>query len=166
MAAIPSAVTVVTSRADDGAPAGATLSSVTSLSLEPPLMLACFDHKSETLKAVQSSKRFLIHVLADGQQDLALCFSRRCDCKFDEVAWETGLMALPQFSGCAVTIACRLVRSLPGGDHKIVIGEIEHIEMASASAPLVYAHRKLHPVKTTGAALEGQAPCLDRAPRT
>jgi flavin reductase (DIM6/NTAB) family NADH-FMN oxidoreductase RutF len=146
MAVIPSAVTIVTSWAEDGAPAGATLSAVTALSLEPALMLACFDHKSETLKAIRASESFLIHVLADGQQDLARCFSRRCDTKFNEVAWKAGLMALPQLEGCAVTIACWLFQSLPGGDHTIIIGEIAQIETAKASGPLVYAHRKLHPL--------------------
>lgn len=158
MAAIPSAVTIVTSWADDGTPAGATLSAVTSLSLDPPLMLACFNRTSETLKAIRFSGGFLIHVLAEGQQGLARCFSRRSNSKFGEVAWKTGLMAMPQFDGCAVTIACRLFQSLPGGDHIIVIGAIEHIEAAEVSGSLVYAHRELHPLRVTGNRLSRNEP--------
>lgn len=143
MAAIPAAVTVITSWSSDGQPVGATLSAVTSLSLEPALMLACFDRRSDTLKAIRASRRFMIHVLAHGQQDLAYAFSRKGPLKFDGVAWERGLLDLPQISGSAVTIACRTSKITAGGDHSIVIGEIVGLETDMQRDPIVYAQRKM-----------------------
>lgn len=146
MAAVPSAVTVITAFAADGTPAGATLSSVTSLSMTPALMLACFDHSSDTLKALQASKRFLIHVLADGQQELALAFAKKGSEKFIGFPWAKGPLGLPHFDGSAVTIACRLHDTIPGGDHAIVIGEIAEIDTDRSRPPLVYAERRLIPL--------------------
>jgi flavin reductase (DIM6/NTAB) family NADH-FMN oxidoreductase RutF len=148
MAAMPSAVTVITTFASDGTPAGATLSAVTSLSMTPALMLACFDQHSDTLKAVRATGRFLIHVLADGQQELALAFAKKGNDKFLGLSWAKGPLGLPRFGGSAVTIACRLHDTIPGGDHAIVIGEITEIDIDSARPPLVYAERKLIPLPT------------------
>lgn len=148
MAAMPSAVTVITAFAADGSPAGATLSAVTSLSMTPALMLACFDHRSDTLQAVQATGRFLIHVLADGQQDLALAFAKKNSEKFLGVAWAKGPLGLPHFADSAVTIACKLHDTIPGGDHAIVIGEIAEIDIDRARRPLIYAERQLFPLRT------------------
>jgi flavin reductase (DIM6/NTAB) family NADH-FMN oxidoreductase RutF len=148
MAAIPSAVTVITTFAADGSPAGATLSAVTSLSMTPALMLSCFDQHSDTLRAVQATRRFLIHVLADGQQDLALAFAKKGSDKFLDVAWAKGPLGLPHFAGSAVTIACTLHDTIPGGDHAIVVGEIAEISVDGKRRPLVYAERQLIPLRT------------------
>lgn len=148
MAAVPSAVTVITTFAADGTPAGATLSAVTSLSITPALMLACFDQRSDTLRAVRASERFLIHVLADGQQELALAFAKKGSEKFLGLPWTEGPLGLPRFDGSAVTIACRLHDTIPGGDHAIVIGEIAEIDMDRSRPPLIYAERRLIPLQT------------------
>lgn len=151
MAAIPSAVTIVTTWNADRTPAGATLSAVVPLSLDPSLMLACFDNRSETLRAIRAEQRFLIHVLSDGQQDLALSFARRCDNKFEGVRWRKGVMQLPQLPGCAVVIGCRLAHISPGGDHALVTGEITHLKSSKESCPLVYVQRQLIPLEIEGA---------------
>ena len=145
MADMPGAVTIVTSWAHDGMPSGATLSAVLSLSLEPPLMLACFDHASNTLGAVQAQGKFLVHVLAHGQQDLALQFSGKSNEKFKDVGWEVGALGLPQIEGCVIVVACEVHDIIEAGDHKIVIGHVKEIERESALNPIVYARRKMLP---------------------
>lgn len=150
MAAMPAAVTVVTTYSEDGSPTGATLSAVTSLSMSPALMLACFDHRSDTLKAVRMTRRFLIHVLGDGQQELAQSFARKGMGKFDGIEWTRGPLDLPLLAGSAITIACHLSEVVPGGDHAIVLGEIAEIKIDSKRRPLVYAQRQLIPLKLEG----------------
>ena len=70
MALLPTGVTMVTATAPQG-PAGATANAVTSLSLDPPLMLACLDRGSRTLGVVREAGRFGVSVLAAGQEELA-----------------------------------------------------------------------------------------------
>ncbi len=70
-------VTVVTSIGDDGEPVGTTASAVTSLSLDPPLVLVCFDRESQTLQAIRAHGAFAVNVLAAPQQHLSANFARR-----------------------------------------------------------------------------------------
>src|SRR2546430_6616026 len=70
-------VTVVTSVGADGAPVGTTANAVTSLSLDPPLILVCFDLGSQTLRAIRGHGAFVVNVLAAPQQHLSRNFARR-----------------------------------------------------------------------------------------
>ncbi len=151
MGDMPGAVTVITSWGPDGAPSGATLSAVVSLSLDPPQMLACFDHASNTLGAIQSHGRFLVHVLAHGQQDIAMTFSGKSPNKFRDIAWDSGVLGLPKIEGCVVAVACEVEKIIESGDHKIVIGRVLEVDRESALNPIVYARRKMLPFENDGA---------------
>src|SRR4051794_19203242 len=74
LGAYPTGVTVVTAIGPHG-PSGATANSVTSLSLDPPMMLACLDRGSRTLTSVRAQGRFGVNALAAGQDELARRFS-------------------------------------------------------------------------------------------
>src|SRR3954463_15593199 len=69
-------VAVVTCQGPDG-PAGLTTNAVTSLSLDPLLLLVCFDNGSRTLEAVRRSQRFAVNVLAAGSEELATVFASK-----------------------------------------------------------------------------------------
>src|SRR5438034_123010 len=70
-------VTVITSVGADGAPVGTTANAVTSLSLDPPLILVCFELASLTLRAIRGHGAFVVNVLAAGQEQLSAGFARR-----------------------------------------------------------------------------------------
>src|ERR1700741_2213166 len=70
-------VTVVTSVGADGEPVGTTANAVSSLSLEPPLVLVCFDLKSETLAAIRAHGAFAVNVLGHRQRHLSANFAKR-----------------------------------------------------------------------------------------
>jgi 3-hydroxy-9,10-secoandrosta-1,3,5(10)-triene-9,17-dione monooxygenase reductase component len=124
MALAPSAVTVVTAIGPDG-PAGATANAVTSLSLDPPLMLACLDRGSRTLDVVRTGGSFGVSVLAAGQEALARGFASKAPHteKFREVGWSEreGVAIL---DGAIAWVACALSELHPGGDHEIAVGEV------------------------------------------
>ena len=69
-------VSVITAQGDEG-PAGATANALSSLSLEPPLALVCFDLSSRTLAAVRESERFGINMLSAGQEDVSRLFATK-----------------------------------------------------------------------------------------
>jgi hypothetical protein len=71
----PTGVAIITCQGPDG-PAGLTTNAITSLSLDPLLMLVCFDNGSRTLEAVRAERRFAINVLRAGSEDLARVFER------------------------------------------------------------------------------------------
>jgi flavin reductase (DIM6/NTAB) family NADH-FMN oxidoreductase RutF len=147
LATMPTAVTIVTSQADDG-PSGATANAVASLSLLPPLMLACLDRNSRTLRAIESSRRFGVNLLAAGQGELARAFSSKAPTpqKWEGVEWTTraGLPAIP---GTILWVACELRDLHDGGDHVIATGRVLEFD-APGGEPLLFHAGTYRPLGT------------------
>ena len=133
-------VTVVTSIADDGEPVGTTASAVTSLSLDPPLVLVCFDRASLTLRAIRSHGAFVVNVLAAPQKQLSANFARRgLSAAWDGVRHRPGPTGSPRLHGVLAALECTVENRLPGGDHEIVVGRVRDVEISVGSAaPLLY----------------------------
>jgi flavin reductase (DIM6/NTAB) family NADH-FMN oxidoreductase RutF len=130
-------VTVVTAQTADG-PVGMTANAVTSLSLEPLLLLVAFDNEARTLRAVQATGRFGVNILEAGQEDLARLFASKTDerDKFSGVPHATH-DGIPVIDGALAWIGCRLERLIPAGDHTIGIGAVESAE-AGQGEPLLW----------------------------
>jgi flavin reductase (DIM6/NTAB) family NADH-FMN oxidoreductase RutF len=133
-------VTVITSVGADGEPVGTTASAVTSLSLNPPLILVCFDRGSATLGAIRRHGAFLVNVLADGQQQLSANFARRgLAVMWEEVRHRPGHTGSPRLDGVLAAVECTVQNRLPGGDHEIVVGRVRHVRTSGEdTAPLLY----------------------------
>ena len=131
-------VSVITAQAETG-PAGATANALTSLSLEPPLALVCFDLSSRTLHAVRESERFCINMLADGQEDVSRLFAtkRSQEEKFAEIDHRLEHGA-PVIDGCLAWIVCSLDSELRRGDHVIAIGQVLGGDLDEAARPLLF----------------------------
>jgi flavin reductase (DIM6/NTAB) family NADH-FMN oxidoreductase RutF len=139
MGTFATGVTVVTATSPDG-PVGMTANAVCSLSLEPLLLLVCFDNTARTLNVVRETERFGVNVLAAGQEDLARLFASKAPehAKFAEVA-HTVQEGIPVIEGALAWVGCRLERLVPGGDHTIGIGAVEAAETApDEREPLIW----------------------------
>jgi 3-hydroxy-9,10-secoandrosta-1,3,5(10)-triene-9,17-dione monooxygenase reductase component len=143
MGNLATGVTVVTVTTPSG-PVGLTANAVTSLSLEPVLLLVCFDNESRTLPAVRESGRFGVNVLAAGQEDLAGLFASKApeSEKFAGVP-HTVHDGIPVIEGVLAWVGCRLERLIPGGDHTIGIGAVEAAE-AGEGDPLLWFRGSYH----------------------
>jgi flavin reductase (DIM6/NTAB) family NADH-FMN oxidoreductase RutF len=115
-------VTVVTATGPEG-PVGMTANAVCSLSLDPLLLLVCFDCDARTLPIVRDARRFGVNVLGEGQEAVARRFASKHEGKFDEVLHEIE-DGLPVLDGAIAWVACDLTELLPGGDHVIGIGAV------------------------------------------
>ena len=137
MARLPTAVTIVTAKGSLG-PAGATANAVVSLSLEPPLMLACLDRGSRTLEVVREAGAFGISVLAGDQAPLAREFATKVPHseKFRDVS-HIEREGIPMIDGAVAWIACGLRELHAGGDHEIAIGEVLAVG-GEGGPPLVF----------------------------
>jgi 3-hydroxy-9,10-secoandrosta-1,3,5(10)-triene-9,17-dione monooxygenase reductase component len=133
-------VTVVTSVGDDGEPVGTTANAVTSLSLDPPLVLVCFDLASATLRAVHRHGAFAVNVLGAGQEHLSANFARRgLAAAWDEVRHRRGPTGSPRIEDVIAHVECTVEHTLPGGDHEIVVGRVRHVSTnGNGEAPLVF----------------------------
>jgi flavin reductase (DIM6/NTAB) family NADH-FMN oxidoreductase RutF len=142
MGKLPTGVTVVSA---DG-PAGATANAVSSLSIEPMLMLACLDRGSRTLLAVQAANRFGISVLHTGQEEIARSFATKAPVadKWEGIGWSER-DGIPAIDGALVWVACDLRDVIAGGDHVIVTGEVCDLE-ANDGDPLVFHKGEYRPL--------------------
>ena len=133
-------VTVITSLDAGGRPVGTTANAVTSLSLDPPLVLACFDLGSLTLQAIRGHGSFVVNVLAAAQRHLSASFARRgFAAAWDGVHHRHGPTGSPRIEGVLAIMECTVEHCLPGGDHEIVVGRVRHVETGAGPAvPLVY----------------------------
>jgi flavin reductase (DIM6/NTAB) family NADH-FMN oxidoreductase RutF len=130
-------VTVITTCDTDGRPAGLTASAFTSVSLEPPLVLVCVDHKSQSFPALVDSGRFAVNILKRGQEAISRRFaSTRLD-KFDEVAFRVSELGLPLIEGSLAQLECTTVSTYAEGDHTIFVGRVERAEIGTGE-PLLY----------------------------
>ena len=115
-----SGVTIITT-VRDGSPAGMTASAVASLSLDPVLLLVCISNKLPTHEAIESSRRFVVNVLGEGQEELALRFARPALDKFEAVPLRPG-HELPVLAEAIAYFVCDVHERFPGGDHSIFTG--------------------------------------------
>jgi len=120
-----------------GAPHGMTINSFTSVSLEPPLVLICIDHKARILDHFLVSNYFAINILRDTQQDLSERFARPGEDRFGVVEWYPGETRMPLIPDALATLECSVFQRTPAGDHTVLIGEVVSA-VRHEGQPLVY----------------------------
>jgi flavin reductase (DIM6/NTAB) family NADH-FMN oxidoreductase RutF len=136
-------VTVITTRDADAHPVGLTASAFSSVSLEPPLVLVCVDHKSQTYPALRDGGRFAVNILREDNEAISRRFaSTRLD-KFDGVPFRPGTLDLPLIEGALAHIECRTVGAHVEGDHTIFVGRVESAS-AGEGEPLLYFRGRYH----------------------
>lgn len=153
LAAMAKAATAVTVVATDG-PAGrrgTTVSALSSLSAEPPLLLVCLHHLSPTCAAIEENGRFTVNLLAEHQSEISDVFAGRGlaggEDKFATGVWRKGAEGALHLAGAAATFHCALEAVHAHGTHRIFIGQV--LESAPGEKrPLLYqerAYRRLAP---------------------
>jgi flavin reductase (DIM6/NTAB) family NADH-FMN oxidoreductase RutF/DNA-binding GntR family transcriptional regulator len=137
-----SGVTVITA-AHDGEYKGTTASAVSSLSLEPPMVLICLNKTSSTATAVGAAGRFAVNILGEDQAEEAMRFAKpaRAGDKFAGVAVDTGEHGEPLLADALSTLECNVAEQVTGGTHLVFLAEVERAS-ARTGAPLAYFRGK------------------------
>lgn len=135
LAGFPTGVTVVTACGAGGQRAGVTVNSFCSVSLAPPLLLWCLSKNAPSRSVFTHASHFVIHVLAADQMHLSKRFSSPSTDKFAGLDFDEGLGGAPIIGGAVATFECRLAQQHDGGDHLILVGEVER-----------YCYSDLHPL--------------------
>jgi flavin reductase (DIM6/NTAB) family NADH-FMN oxidoreductase RutF len=140
-----SGVTVVTT-GHAGELHGMTVSSFSSLSLNPPLVLICIDKSVASNAAILQAGQFVVNILERRQEHISRRFATAESDKFKGVAWHTGTLGLPVLDRVLAVIECRLYGTADGGDHTIFIGEVIDATVEDG-APLLYYRRGYHELR-------------------
>jgi len=139
-------VTVLTTR-HEGELHGMTANSVTSVSLDPMLILVCLMKDARTALAIQAAERFAVNILTEGQDELSQRFARPGQDHFEGLELMEGPHGLPLLPGCLAHLAAQVTEIVPAGDHDVVFGEVDHVHVnPNGGAPLLFfqgGYRKL-----------------------
>jgi flavin reductase (DIM6/NTAB) family NADH-FMN oxidoreductase RutF/DNA-binding FadR family transcriptional regulator len=132
-----SGVTVITAL-HDGHAFGATASAVSSLSLEPPMVLICLNKTSTTQQAVAGSGRFAVNILGEDQADEAMRFAtKKAADKFKGLSVVDGEWGEPLLGDALAILECRVVEEVTGGTHSVFLAEVDRAS-ARTGTPLAY----------------------------
>ncbi len=154
-------VTVVTT-ISDGRPQGITVNALSSVSLDPPLVVVALDRRRYITPLVHASGQFAVNVLGEHQQGLADCFAGALvepgRERFCGAAWSPGVSGMPLLEGAIATLECTVVGSHPIGDHDLFIGKVEalHNDEHHPQPLLYYRRRYLRVERSEAIAIEGR----------
>lgn len=146
MRAVPMTVSVVTT-ALKGEPAGATIGSVTSTSMHPPLVSFNVRRASHLCSLLRRGSGFAVNVLSAEQTGLSGRFSGPVDRpadRFDGVSVAWSSTGVPLLQGALLRLLCRRYAAYPAGDHLLVVGEVLGVDLDAARAPLLYCGQSYH----------------------
>ncbi len=133
-----SGVTVITTR-EQGTDYGLTASAMTSLTLEPPMLLVCINKNTGTQAAISRNRVFGVNVLDESQAPLAYKFAKPSSNKFEGVDYFYGDLNVPLLAGALAHFQCRVAAEVEVGTHKVFLAEVESAEEATGT-PLTYFH--------------------------
>ncbi len=133
-------VAVITSISPQGIPVGLTVSSFSSVSLHPPLVLWSLGQSSALLEIFKHCSHYAINVLREDQLDVALQFARRGVDRFAGIRQHTGTSGVPILDAALAWFECKNRSQHPEGDHTIFVGEVEHCGYAEG-LPLIHHSR-------------------------
>jgi 3,4-dihydroxy-2-butanone 4-phosphate synthase len=141
-------VSVITARDAEGRPIGMTANAISSVSLDPPLLLVCIARGSRTLAAIRADGRFAVNILAAGQRHHSDRFATRTHAsRAHEVEFDDRRPGVPMLPEALASAVCEVEAIHPAGDHEIVIGwpvELAHCGSRQADPLLFYRGRYAH----------------------
>lgn len=129
-------VAVLATRDASGGPVGMTVNTLTSVSLDPPLVLVCVDRLHETHTALLTTDHFVVSVLASDQEAISRRFATG-DARFDGVGYRLNDRGVPVLDGVLAHLECDVYERHLAGDHTVFFGRVVG-GAVSERRPLLY----------------------------
>jgi flavin reductase (DIM6/NTAB) family NADH-FMN oxidoreductase RutF len=133
-------VAVITGMTRDGARLGVTVSSFSSVSLDPPLVLFSMGRNAGGFPAWQAIKTFAVNILAEEQSASSTRFARALTDKWEGVEPRFAANGSPLLHGALAWLECTSYASYDGGDHVIFVGHVDALTVRTGpdARPLVF----------------------------
>lgn len=134
-----SGVTILTARNARGEDHGMTASAFCSVSLEPPLVLACVENTTDMFGILRTDASFGVSILAEDQEALSRRFAELPAGRFDGIGYRRGESGVLLLDDAIAHLECRCTARHQAGDHDIIVGAVESADIGSAAGrPLLY----------------------------
>lgn len=116
-----------------------TASAFCSVSLEPPLVLACIENTTDMFRILRVEGHFGVSILSEDQEALSRRFAELPAGRFDGVGYGRGESGVLLLDDAMAHLECRCIARHTAGDHDIVVGAVETAQVGSAGGrPLLY----------------------------
>ncbi|MFD3537939.1 flavin reductase family protein [Streptomyces sp. NPDC058662] len=151
MSLLAAPLTVVTTVDGRGTRKGFTASAVTSVSLDPPLILVGLSNDSSCRAALTEAEGFVVNLLGVQHTAVARQFASRNTDRFaglDFDGWPGS--GLPYLADASAVLHCRTADLLPVGDHQLLIGEVTGVRVHGDAGPLLWHRRAFHSAIAVG----------------
>lgn len=143
-------VTVITSAAG-GLLHGMTANAISSVSLDPVMLLVCVDKTTNMHRVLSEGGIFAVHVLAEDQEEVSRIFARKGEPepgRLREQEFRIGKSGAPLLERCLAYFDCRVADVLEGGDHSIFLGEVIDQGVVDEEArPLIFYRGGYHALR-------------------
>lgn len=137
MGSFATGVTVVTG-CDGEEPLGFACQSFASVSLDPPLVLFCADHRGRAWPRIRPNGKFTVNVLAEDQTDLCSRFGSSRGAKYDGLDWSLSDWGTPSLPGVLMRVHAEVQDVHIAGDHDVVIGRVLQLEVPHEDRPMLF----------------------------
>lgn len=139
MRRLASAVAIVSARGCDG-PAGIAVTSVTSLSMEPPAVLVCINKSASFHGCLAIDMPLTVSILSRHQREVSMAFGGSVprERRFEVGCWADDESGAPILCDAQANLACRVDSITPYGTHSIVIARVEAVRLCGGVEPLIY----------------------------
>jgi flavin reductase (DIM6/NTAB) family NADH-FMN oxidoreductase RutF len=114
---------------DDQTVHGMTANAVSSVSLDPPLILVCVDHRARTLQLIRSVGVFSVNILSEEQENISRHFAKQSVDQIPEFTFTQQETASPILQNALTAMDCIVVQEVEAGDHTIFIARVQNIIM-------------------------------------
>ncbi|MDW8083855.1 MAG: flavin reductase family protein [Candidatus Caldarchaeum sp.] len=144
MRRVPQAVTIVTTH--DGVKShGMTVSSFTSVSLDPPLVLVVLEKTTQTCNKILETRRFCVNLLSEKQSFVSDLFAYAPHHeRFEKVKYRVEENGYPVIEGVIGTLFCEVYNHIEASTHNIILGLVRNFRILSNDQPLIYFQRQYH----------------------
>ncbi len=130
-------IAVVTVMDESQVPHGMTVNSFTSVSLNPPLILVCIDHRAAILPSLSAGRNVAVNILAEDQIELSSRFATKTEDRFENLDFTISSAGNLLLRDTLATFECTIAQSIEAGDHQIILAAVENAEYREAR-PLLY----------------------------
>jgi len=134
----PTGVVIVTAENPTGDPIAITVSSFNSVSLDPPLVLFSVARSALSLPLLLDAEHFGISILRGDQGEMSSRFAHAGGAKWSGLTPLRGRTGCPLVGPCLATFECTPYATYEGGDHLIIVGQVQQFEIAPEGEPLVF----------------------------
>lgn len=148
MGSFATGITVVTAYDANGEPAGITINSLTSVSLQPPLILFCLEKKAHVYPVFRRAKYFAVNILSEAQENISRYFADYRHHPKPPLLWDKPQANCPILRGTLGWMVCEKTAAYKGGDHTIFLGKTVKLrKRGGAREPLLYFRGRYRKIK-------------------